>query len=148
MSPQDWDETARQFAQEMGKYRLLKERGAVPFRFIDDRAQSLRTLDNSPVIVGVFGNDSGKSLFGDSLAWREVKEIRMRMTDEPVRELGFGVSQGGGTWALLFEAESDRFHTAAGRMFQRELLAARLETVVWDAWRAVSAQPAEQVPSA
>jgi hypothetical protein len=148
MSPYDWDETARQFAQEMGKYRLLLQRGAVPFRFIDDRTHNIRTLDNSPVVVGVFGNDMGKALFAASPAWHEVKQVRKRMMDESVRELGFGVSRDGGTWALLFEAEPGRFHTAAGRLFQREMLAAHLEDVVWEAWRSVTSQPAEEVASA
>jgi hypothetical protein len=132
----DWSQTARDFAQEMGRYRRAVDRGAVAFRFIDEVTLMPRTVMDGPLVIGIFGNDCDDVL-GDDACEREIDEVRERLRGEEVREVGFGVSDDRGTWALLYAGDQDRYETVAGREVQKELLRLFLEDVVWSAWRAV-----------
>ena len=127
--------TAMQVATYVRRRLAAQERGALVVQ---------GTADDE-LVLAVFGNDRYRF---NKRVNSEVEWVRRRLTAAGARELGFGVSEDGSSWALLFEAEPDRFHTAAGRMFQRELLAIHLEEVVWDAWRSVTVKPAEAVASA
>jgi len=125
MTAYDWDQTATRFAQEMGKYRLMVERGAVPFWYGDGNGAAQPAL-----VAGVFGNDNCPQSAGNTRVEHGVEQVRNRLHDAQMQELGFGVSADGCTWALLFEPEQDRLYTAVGREFQKEMLAIFLEDIV------------------
>jgi hypothetical protein len=129
MSHLQWNETAQRFADYMGRFRQIVERGVAPVRFLEEA--TLADVGNCPVVVGVFGNDH-KEAEG---AEREVELIRARLKECEACELGFGLSGDGATWALLLGVESSRYQTIAGQTMQRELLKACFEEAVWGAWR-------------
>lgn len=66
-------------------------------------------------LVGIFGNDN---YLADRRARREVELVRRRLASEQVKELGFGLSHDGQSWALLFQADAPAARTPAGRAFQ------------------------------
>jgi hypothetical protein len=138
MIANDWNETAKEFAEHMSQYRVLVKRGAVPFRFLDETTQPGQLVDG-PLVIGMFGNADSDAATGDPLSPLELDEVRERLRDQAVEELGFGVSDDGVTWALLFGADKGPYDTTAGKEFQKEMLKSFLEDVVWDAWRSVSA---------
>src|SRR5258707_6494862 len=109
----------------MGKYRLMVERGAVPFWYGDGNGAAQAAL-----VAGVFGNNHDPQSAGDTRVERGVEQVRNRLHDAQMQELGFGLSDDGCTWAVLFEPEPDRFHTAVGREVQKEMLAIFLEDIV------------------
>jgi hypothetical protein len=138
-----WSETANGLAQQVRKGYGFVKRGVVPLRFVDDTEQPPRFVDDAPLVVGVFGNDN---YLWDDKTRREVELVRQRLRDLPeVAEMGFGLSQDGQTWAMLIATDRDRYHTQAGQLFQKEMLKAALEQVVWNSWRQVSGMPADNV---
>jgi hypothetical protein len=145
MNSHYWNQAASEFAQELGRYRLCLERGAVSFRFLDEATLHLRSVLDCPLVIGIFGNDHDNYAGRDQLAEREVNQLRDRLKVEAVQELGFGISEDGGTWALLVRANADPYQTAAGREFHKELLRLSLERVVWEAWRTTMHAAGEQV---
>ncbi len=134
MTRNDWNETAQGLARHVRERFSFVPRGAVPLRFIDDSAGPAHFLDDGPLVVGIFGNDN---YLADLKARRVVTLVRQRLREAAVEELGFGLSHDGAAWALLAGADSRRYHTAAGKTFQRELLKIFLEDLVWKAWQAV-----------
>ena len=54
----------------------------------------------------------------------------------PASELGFALSPDGYTWAVLVQARQQPYQTAAGHVFQMELLKEALAETVQGAWRA------------
>jgi hypothetical protein len=149
MNVYDWNETAKGLARQMRQCRITVERGAVPLRLVDETTRPPRFVEDGPIVLGVFGNDNYRT---DATARRAVELLRQRLRETDARELGFGVSEDGLTWALLVGAERTRYQTAPGRALQRELLKCFLEEAVWNAWqhaaaitaaaRAASANPA------
>jgi hypothetical protein len=111
---------------------ITVERGAVPLRLVDESLQPPRPVEDGPLVLGVFGNDNYDA---DVKARRAVELVRKRLRDSDARELGFGVSEDGQTWALLVGADKSRYQTVTGRLLQRELLKAFLEDAVWNAWQ-------------
>jgi hypothetical protein len=85
------------------------------------------------LVVGVFGND--RYLF-DKRAVREVELVREWLTAAGARELGFGVSPDGHSWAMLVQIDNRRYRTPAGRVFYAELVRAEVEEEVEQAWLA------------
>jgi hypothetical protein len=128
MTQHEWNYTAKQFAQEMLRYRPFVERGAVPIRCGAENP----ILEEGSLVVGVFGNERDD---GGRPAQGEVDKVRNRFKDAGMQELGFGLSEDGFTWALLFEAEKDHYQTVAGRELQKELLAILLQDVILEARR-------------
>jgi hypothetical protein len=120
----------------------MVERGALPLRLVDETTKPPRTVEDGPLVLGVFGNDC---YLTDAKARREVELLRQRLKDAEARELGFGVSEDGRTWALLVGVDRNRYQTEAGRGLQRELLKVFLEEAVWHAWQgaATAAQAAD-----
>jgi hypothetical protein len=134
-----WSETANGLARQVRASCAFIKRGVVPLRFVDDSEQPPRLVDDAPLVVGVFGNDNYRD---DPKTRREVELVRQRLRDLPeVVEMGFGLSQDGQTWAMLVATDKDRYHTQAGQVFQKEMLKAALEMVVWNSWRQVSGLP-------
>jgi hypothetical protein len=139
MSDHDWNETAKEFAQHMAQYRVLVKRGAVPFRFLDETTQPGKILDDAPLVIGMFGNADFDAATAGASGSLELDQVRHLLRDEAVEELGFGISNDGFTWALLYGADKGPYETTAGQEFHRELLKSFLEDVAWEAWRSVSA---------
>jgi hypothetical protein len=136
-----WTETANGLAQQVRTSYSFVKRGVVPLRFVDDSNQPPRFVDDAPLVIGVFGNDN---YLWDDKTRKEVEVVRQRLRDvADATEMGFGLSQDGQTWALLVATDRDRYQTGAGQMFQKELLKAALENIVWNAWRNVSGMPAD-----
>jgi len=131
MNRSQWDETARRFADHMGQFRTLVERGVAPIRFLEET--TMNDLTDCPVVVGVFGNDRSQA----DEAQRELDLVRGRLKETDASELGFGVNDDGTTWALLVGVESSQYQTVAGQTMQRELFKAFLEDAVWGAWRQI-----------
>jgi hypothetical protein len=127
----DWNETAKGLATQVRKSQITVERGAVPLRLVDESARPPRFIEDGPLVLGVFGNDN---YLADRKARREVELLRQRLKETEARELGFGMSEDGLTWALLVGADRNRYKTGPGRALQRELLKVFLEDAVWHAW--------------
>jgi len=114
------------------------ERGAVPVRLVEDTPGPVRVVVEGTVL-GIFGNDN---YVAEVKARREVELTRQRLRDLGAREVGFGLSQDGFTWALLVHCDEGRYQTGTGRALQRELLKITLEETVGRAWReACDAEP-------
>lgn len=131
MSRAQWNETTRRFAEHMGQFRSVVERGVAPIRFLEE--SNMSDLTDCPVVVGVFGNDQSQT----EEARREQDLVRERLREIAASELGFGVSEDGDTWAMLVGVETSRYQTVAGQTMQRELFKAFLEEAVWGAWRQI-----------
>jgi len=92
------------------------------------------------LVVGVFGND--RYLF-DKRVVREVELVREWLTAAGARELGFGLSPDGHSWAMLVQIDNRRYHTVGGRLFYAELVRIEVEEEVERAWLvACGADPA------
>jgi len=141
----DWNETARGLARQVRQCRITVERGAVPLRLVDETTKPPRFIDDGPLVLGVFGNDN---YFTDAKARRTVELLRQRLKEGEGRELGFGVSEDGLTWALLVGADRNRYQTAMGRALQRELLKVFLEDALWNAWQRAAEEPAAKADPA
>jgi hypothetical protein len=128
----DWNETARGLARQVRQFPTTVERGAVPLRLLDESTRPPRFVDDGPLVLGVFGNDA---YLADERARHAVAWLRQRLKDTEARELGFGVSDDGQTWALLVGTDKSRYKTAAGQRLQRELLKVFLDEAVWQAWQ-------------
>ena len=136
-----WTETANGLAQQVRKSYSFVKRGVVPLRFVDDSCQPPHFVDDAPLVVGVFGNDN---FLWDENTRKEVELVRGRLRDlAEVTEMGFGLSDDGKTWAMLVATDKDRYHTRPGQVFQKEMLKACLEQIVWNSWRQVSGMPAD-----
>lgn len=136
-----WTETASGLAQQVRTSYAFVKRGVVPLRFVDDSNQPPRFVEDAPLVIGVFGNDN---YLWDEKTRKEVELVRERLRDvAEATEMGFGLSEDGQSWAMLVAADRDRFGTKAGQTFQKELLKAALESIVWNAWRNVSGMPAD-----
>ena len=135
MTQHNWNATAKGLAEYVQQFRLFIQRGAVPVHI--DYEQPAFGEDDSPLVVGVFGNDQALG----ALANDEVEIIRQGLTEltseESLQELGFAVSEEGSTWAMLV---GERMHllTNAGKTFRMELLKSFLEDLVWNAWQQVT----------
>jgi hypothetical protein len=140
MNQYSWCETANGLARQVHKVYPFVKRGVVPLRFVDDTVTPPQFVNDAPLVVGVFGNDS--SLWDDKMR-RELEVVRERLKDLPVAEMGFGLSEDGHTWAMLVGTERDRYQTRAGQVLQKELLKASLEQIVWNAWRLAAGMPAD-----
>jgi hypothetical protein len=128
----DWNETAKGLAHQMRQRPITVERGAVPLRLVDETLKPPRPVEDGPLVLGVFGNDN---YVADLKARRAVELVRQRLKDGEARELGFGISEDGQTWALLVGADKNRYQTATGRLLQRELLKVFLEDALANAWQ-------------
>jgi hypothetical protein len=91
----------------------------------------VKAAADGDIVVGVFGND--RFVF-DKRTVREVELVREWLTAAGARELGFGVSPDGHSWAMLVQIDSRRYGTPAGRMFYAELVRAEVEEEVERAW--------------
>jgi hypothetical protein len=129
MNREQWDATAQRFADHMGQYCTLVERGVAPIRFLEEN--SMTDIRDCPVVVGVFGNDNQQA----EQAQREIELVRDRALEIAATPLGFGLSSDGATWALILGVENSRYQTRAGQTLQRELLKTFFEEAVWSAWR-------------
>jgi hypothetical protein len=126
MSRYDWNKAATGLASFVQKFRSLVQRGVVPLQ-IEKEAME-REIDEHAVLFGIFGTDQGGP--------EHLEVIRHHVHEDPaLRELGFGVSGDGATWAMLIGAEQTHFRTAAGRACRRELLKISLEDAVQRAGR-------------
>ncbi len=140
----DWNETAKGLAIQVRKSQITVERGAVPLRLVDESARPPRFVEDGPLVLGVFGNDN---YLADRKARQEVELLRQRLKETEARELGFGMSEDGLTWALLVGADRNRYKTAPGRALQRELLKVFLEDAVWHAWSSADGSGRSQAAS-
>jgi hypothetical protein len=127
----DWHETARYLARQLGG-PFLSGRGVVQLRLIDDSSHPARTLDDVPLVVAVFGNET---YYADPRARDMVERLRRQLSEDTGQELGFAVSDDGSSWVMLVGADGRRYTTAAGRALQKLLLEGFLEDAVWSAWR-------------
>ena len=140
----DWNETAKGLATQVRKSQITVERGAVPLRLVDESARPPRFIDDGPLVLGVFGNDN---YLADRKARLEVELLRQRLKETEARELGFGMSEDGLTWALLVGADRNRYKTTPGRALQRELLKVFLEDAVWHAWSSADGGGEQRQPA-
>jgi hypothetical protein len=140
----DWNETARGLARQVRQCAITVERGAVPLRLVDETARPPRFIDDGPLVLGVFGKDN---YLTDARTRRAVELLRQRIKMGEGRELGFGVSEDGLTWALLVGADRNRYKTAPGRALQRELLKIFLEEALTCAWQNAAEEPSAAAPS-
>src|SRR5947209_4541095 len=98
MTQYSWNDTATGLAQEVRQRYANVKRGVVPLRFIDDSTLPPSPVNDAPLMVGVFGNDS---YLWDEKMRQELNIVRERLGDLDANELGFGLSADGQTWALL-----------------------------------------------
>jgi hypothetical protein len=141
----DWNETAKGLAKQVRHSQIAVERGAVPLRLVDETSKPPRFVDDGPLVLGVFGNDN---YLADYKARRAVELLRQQLKHSEGRELGFGISEDGLTWALLVGADRNRYKTAPGRALQRELLKAFLEDAVWLAWKRATGDSTTEMEAA
>lgn len=132
MTKEQWNQTARHFADHMGQFRHLVERGVAPIRFLEEA--TMADVTDCPVVVGVFGNDN---LLSDT-ARREMDLVRDQAKERSLHELGAACSEDGSTWALLIGVEHSPYTTVAGQTFQREMMKWTFEDIVRSAWRNVA----------
>jgi hypothetical protein len=83
------------------------------------------------LMVAAFGNDRYRL---DKRVNREVELVRQWLTAAGAREVGFGVSPDGHSWAMVLRVEERRYHTPAGRAFHAEMVRAEVEEEVQRAW--------------
>ena len=140
MTPVKWNEVATNLATHARHNFFFLPRGAVPVRLVEDDLATGRVLQEGNVIIGVFGNDNYLS---DSRARQEVELIRVRLKETIAQEVGFGLSPDGYSWALIVTADTQKYGTAVGKAFHRELLKSSLEDAVEQAWRKVAGIEAE-----
>ncbi len=132
------NDIARGLAAHVRKNLTCVERGAVPVRLVEDLPGPLQVVE-AGTVLGVFGNDN---YVAEVRARREVELTRLRVQAAGAREVGFGLSEDGFTWAMLVHCDESRYQTPAGRAMQRELLKITLEEAVSRAWReACDAEP-------
>lgn len=132
MLPKNLQAVATDLATHVRQNWCFIPRGAVPVRLVEENAGRLHFVDEGGAVVGVFGNDN---YLADSKARREVQLIREQLRETDGREVGFGVSQDGFSWALLVRVNDSRYHTEAGKTLQKELLKVFLEDAVSQAWK-------------
>ena len=145
MTRYDWNETARCLARQVGSGQFVSGWGVVRLRLVDDSTTPPRFLDDGPLVVAVFGNDS---YYADAKARDIVERVRHRLGDTGAEEMGFAVNEEGSSWVLLAGTDSSRYQTKMGKSLQKLLLEAFLDDVVWAAWREVygtSAPAVEQL---
>jgi hypothetical protein len=63
-----------------------------------------------------------------------VELVRVWLTAAGARDLGFGLSPDGLSWAIILRIDNRRYQTAAGRAFYAELVRAEVEEEVERAW--------------
>jgi hypothetical protein len=100
---------------------------------IQRAAFRIRYHDDETVALALFGNDNYSA---DSRIRREVAQIRLRLRDVAIEELGFGLSRDGHTWALLLKVNNEGFHTKPGKAFPVEMAKAFLDDIIHGGWRA------------
>jgi hypothetical protein len=140
MTEYSWSETANGLARQVRQAYAFVERGAVPLRFVDDSSGAPHFVDDAPLVIGVFGNDN---YLWDDNTRKEVELVRHGLLALDAAEMGFGLSDDGQTWTILVGTDRDRYQTKAGQLFQKELLKASLERIVWNAHRQVNGLPAD-----
>jgi hypothetical protein len=144
ISRYDWNETARSLARQVGSGQFVSGWGVVRLRLVDDSTTPPRFLDDGPVVVAVFGSDH---LYANPRAREVVDHVRRHLPDAGVEEIGFAVNHGGSSWVLLAGTDSSRYQTVVGKTFQKLVLEAFLDDVIWSACRAVygSVEAVEQL---
>jgi hypothetical protein len=115
--------TPAQLATYVRQRFPTRERGALLVRGAAD----------GDLVLGVFGNDR---YLLDRRVNREVELVRQWLTAAGARDLGFGISPDGISWALLVRIDNRRYRTFAGRGFYAELVRAEVEEEVERAWAA------------
>jgi hypothetical protein len=133
-----WNETAGGLAQQVHQTYAHVERGVVPLRFLDESVTPPRFIEDGPLVVGVFGNDN---FSGEDRTRFEVDLVRSRLLDLGGKEVGFGLTPDGRSWAMLVEVMATPCHTRPGRTLQKELLRVSLDHALWCAWRKVNGLP-------
>jgi hypothetical protein len=83
------------------------------------------------IVLAVFGNDRYQR---DMRVNQEVELVRRWLTAAGARELGFGISPDGHSWAMLLEIDNRRYRTPAGRAFYAEMVRVEVEEEVDRAW--------------
>jgi hypothetical protein len=132
MTRYDWNETARCLARQVGSGQFVSGWGVVRLRLVDDSTDPPRFLEDGPLVMAVFGNDSYHT---DAKARAVVERVRRRLPDAGAEEMGFAVNADGSSWVLLAGTDGGRYRTAMGKALQKLLLEAFLDDVVWAAWR-------------
>ncbi len=145
MTPKNWNEVASNLALHARCKFFFLPRGAVPVRLMEDDVVTGRIVEDGTVVIGVFGNDNYLS---DGRVRTEVDLVRERLRDAGAEEVGFGLSPDGFSWALLVRADGQRYQTAIGRAFQKELLKAFLDDAVEGAWQNACGSRAEVLAAA
>jgi hypothetical protein len=140
MLPKNLETVATDLATHVRQNWCFVPRGAVPVRLIEETDGRLRFVEDGTAVVGVFGNDNYRA---DVKARREVELIRDQLKLSDAREVGFGLSQDGFSWALLVRVNDTRYQTASGKTLQKELLKVFLEEAVARAWRDACADTVE-----
>ena len=134
MTRYDWNETARCLARQVGSGQFVSGWGVVRLRLVDDSTVPPRFLEDGPLVVAVFGNDS---YYSDPKAREIIERVRQRLPDAGAEEMGFAVNNNGSSWVLLAGTDGGRYQTQMGKALQKLLLEAFLDDVVWMAWRDV-----------
>src|SRR5260370_31382999 len=98
MTRYDWNETARCLARQVGSGQLVSGWGVVRLRLVDDSTDPPRFLEDGPLVVAVFGNDSYCS---DPKAQAVVGRPRRRLPDAGAEEIGFAGNDAGPRSRLL-----------------------------------------------
>jgi hypothetical protein len=132
MTRYDWNDTARSLARQVGSGQFVSGWGVVRLRLVDDSTYPPHFLDDGPLVVAVFGNDT---YYTDAKAREVVERVRRRLPDAGAEEMGFAVNPDGSSWVLLAGTDGGRYRTAMGKALQKLLLEAFLDDVVWAAWR-------------
>lgn len=132
MLPKNLQAVATDLATHVRQNWCFIPRGAVPVRLVEENAGRLHFVDGEGAVVGVFGNDN---YLADVKARREVQLIREQLRESDAKEVGFGLSQDGFSWALLVRVNDARYQTECGRTLQKELLKVYLEDAVSRAWK-------------
>jgi hypothetical protein len=100
-------------------------RGAIP----------LKNDGGRETLMAVFGNDGYEQ---DTRVRREVELLRHCLDEASMKELGFGISEDGFSWALVVDAENPLCHSPRRQSTWIRLVTAFLEEAVGVAWRNVN----------
>src|SRR5262245_42465436 len=125
MPQRNWSEFTAAFATYARSKLATNERGTLLIRCTGD----------GTVLAGVYGNDNYRA---NSRARQEAYLVRQRLREMSASEIGFALSPDGYTWAVLGQARQQPYQTAAGKLFQMEMLKQALEDMVQGAWRAAA----------
>jgi hypothetical protein len=134
----DWNETARHLSHQVGGGHFVSGWGVVRLRLVDDSTNPPNFLEDGPVVVAVFGSDN---YYTDPKAREVVERVRRHLPETGAEEMGFAVNEEGCSWVLLVGTDGGRYQTPAGKAFQKLLMEAFLDDVVWTAWRDVYGAP-------